>query len=352
MGKPRIIIADTDINYIFPLQMKFVEEFLWKIDLEIISDVDYFNKTFESPQKADILIVSGRLYNAALKRHNISNIFVMTEQQEEDLRADANVHQIFKYTSIKEIFNEIIGKSGAALSVSIEVKKEPQIILVYSACGGAGKTTVAMGISACLTKNYKRVLYLNAERLQSFQRLLSNPASIAAADVYARLANANEYIYKDIKHVIRKEGFHYLPPFKAALMSLGLKSSIYQKIAEAAKKSNEYDFIVVDADSVFDDEKAMLLNIADKVIVVTKQTSAAVYATNVLVSNMNGVNAEKYIFICNDFKKEEENALISSDIPNKFTVSDYIEHIEGYDHIKVEELSKDKGIQKTAFLII
>ena len=38
MAKPRIIIADTDINYIIPLQLKFVEDFFEKIDLEIISD--------------------------------------------------------------------------------------------------------------------------------------------------------------------------------------------------------------------------------------------------------------------------------------------------------------------------
>lgn len=41
MGKPRIIIADADVNYILPLQLKFAEEFLDEIDLEIISDPSY-----------------------------------------------------------------------------------------------------------------------------------------------------------------------------------------------------------------------------------------------------------------------------------------------------------------------
>ena len=35
MAKPRIIIADTDISYIIPLQLKFAEDFFEKIDLEI-----------------------------------------------------------------------------------------------------------------------------------------------------------------------------------------------------------------------------------------------------------------------------------------------------------------------------
>ena len=224
--------------------------------------------------------------------------------------------------------------------------------MVYSACGGVGKTTVAMGISACLTKNYKRVLYINAGHLQAFQRLLDNETPIAAADVYAKLAKVSDNIYDEIKHVIRKEQFTYLPPFKAALMSLGLKYSLYEKIILSAKKSTDYDYIVVDADSTFDEDKAQLFGIADKVIIVTEQTASAVYATNVLVSNVTGMSGEKYVFVCNNFKKDGDNALISPAFTMKFTVSDYIEHNARYDQMKCVDLVKDNGIQKTAFLVM
>ena len=107
MAKPRIIIADTDINYIIPLQLNFVEDFFEKVDLEIITEPEYFESLFSTPQKADILIVSDELYSQDMQRHNISHIFVMDEQYEEDQTADLNINHIFKYTSIKEIFNEI-----------------------------------------------------------------------------------------------------------------------------------------------------------------------------------------------------------------------------------------------------
>lgn len=150
MSKARVIVADTDINYIIPLQLKFAEEFFDAIDLEIISDRSYFEELFASPQKADILVVSEELYDASLQRHNISNIFLMTEQYEENQTAELNVNRIFKYTSIKEIFNEITGKSASALKIQKE-SQEPKIVLVYSACGGTGKTTIALGIAAALT---------------------------------------------------------------------------------------------------------------------------------------------------------------------------------------------------------
>ncbi len=352
MAKPRIIIADTDANYIIPLQLKFVEDFFSKVDLEIITDEEYFDELFASPQRADILIISDHLYSQSIQRHNISHIFVMNEQYEEEQTADLNVNHIFKYTSIKEIFNEITGKSADVLKLQKAGKQETQVVIFYSASGGTGKTTAAIGVSASLTKNYKRVLYLNASRLQVFQHMLENSSAITASDVYAKLSGAGDKVYFDIRHVVRKEQFNYLPPFKAALMSLGLEYSVFEKIIVSAKNSKEYDFIIVDADVTFDEDKAKLLSIADKVVVVTNQTVASVISTNVLVSNINGAGADKYIFICNNFDKEADNALISPNIALKFTISEYIEHFNHYEKMKPSDLSKESSIQKIAFLII
>ncbi|WP_066891367.1 AAA family ATPase [Clostridium nigeriense] len=352
MAKPRIIIADTDLSYIIPLQLKFLEEFFNKVDLEIITDEEYFKNLFLEPQSADILIVSEEFYDSSLKKHNISNLFLMMEQYEEGKTDELNINRLFKYTSIKEIFNKITAKSARKLNINEIVKKESQVVLVCSACGGVGKTTVSLGISASLTKNYKKVLYINAGRLQSFHRILKNQSVISSADIYAKLVRGNENIYSDIKHVLRKETFSYLPPFKAALMSLGLTYSIYEKIVTSAKKSNDYDYIVIDADTAFDEDNAKLLNISDKVIVVNEQTSTSIFATNILVDNINGTNSDKYIFVCNNFNKNENNAIVTSNIPLKFIVNEYIEHFDNYDQLNCEDLSKDTGIQKTAFLVI
>ncbi len=351
MAKPRIIIADTDVSYVIPLQFKFVEDFFEKVDIEIITDKKYFDELFSSPQQADILIVSEDLYDGSLQRHNISNVFLMTEQYDDDSTGDLSVNRIFKYTSIKEILNEITSKSAGVLKIDIGTKKETQVILFYSASGGAGKTTAAIGVSAALTKNYKRVLYINAARLQVFQQMFENHSSITATDVYARLS-ITKNAYSEIKHTIRKEMFSYVPPFKAALMSLGLDYSVFAKIIVSAKKSRDFDFIIVDADVTFDEYKATLIDLADKVIVVTQQTLSSVIATNILVSNINGANSDKYIFICNNFDKDKENALISPAVSLKFSVSEYIEHFNNYENLKLDDLSKENSLQRTAFLII
>lgn len=353
MARPRIIIADTDVNYILSLQLKFIEEFFEKIDLEVITDRKYFESMFESPQRAEVLIVSEDLYDLSIQKHNIGNVFLMTEKNEEEQTADLNVTRIFKYTSIKEIFNEILGKSADKLKVDISSRQETQIVVVTSATGGVGKTTVAMGICASLAKNFKKVLYINCDQLQNFQNLMQNTTPISNMDVYSNLLKApKESTYGEIKHFVRNEKFNYIPPFKVALMSVGLSKFIYIDIARSAKQAREFDYIVLDTDSVFDEFKAALLNAADKVIFVTKQNKMSVMAMNILISNINGVNNEKYSCVCNDFDKNIENALISPEITLKYTVNEYIEHLAHYDQMICTDFINCSEFQKLIYLFL
>ena len=82
MARPRVIVADTDESYVIPLQKKFAELFADKIDLEIITDKDYFNQLFSLSQHADILLVSDTLYNSGLKKHDIRHLMILSEHYE------------------------------------------------------------------------------------------------------------------------------------------------------------------------------------------------------------------------------------------------------------------------------
>lgn len=362
MVKPRVIIADTDISYILSLQRKFIEACFEKIDLEVISDQNYYEKLFGllekdevqcgSPQKADVLIVSEELYDVSIHRHDIGTVFVMTEQDGGGRSGNSDVISIFKYTNVENIFNLITGRCPGLIDGSGAVHKTTKVLLVCSASGGVGKTTVALGISACLNAESKRVLYLNAERLQSFQTVLFNSSPITSPDLYARLVDATENVYSEIKHFIRSEGFYYIPPFKAALMSLEIPYSVYGDIVVSIKRTQEYDYIIVDADTVFDEEKIRLFDIADKVIIVTKQNKMSAYATKMLIANINEANSDKYMYVCNDFMENETNYLISPDVINKFTVSYYIEHMPYHEQLAVSDLAREKDLQQVAFLLL
>lgn len=351
MGKPVVILADTDEKYLSPLELKFLEELNDTIELELITDEEYFNEHFSHPQNADVLVVSEELYSRDIQKHNIANIFVLTEQVDAEGTDDLIINKLFKYTSIKEIYNQIISTSSGIIDSEIQKTKETLVVLVYSASGGVGKTTTALGISACLAQSYKKVLYINAERINSFQHNLNNSTPMPAS-IYPELKNANVDLFNRIRHVIRNEKFDYLPPFSAAISSLNIDYSIYGEIVKSAKLTKEYDVILVDTDSVFDSEKAALITQANKVVMVVEQSKNSVHAMNMLLKNMSCNDNEKYYFVCNNFDAEKNNALVDSVNKPNFIVNEYIEHIENMDEVTITNLATKSDIQKVSFLVI
>ena len=181
--------------------------------------------------------------------------------------------------------------------------------------------------------------------------LLQNQSVISSNEIYVNMNRNVKSAYNELRHVIRNEEFSYVPPFKVGLMSLGIKPQLFAEIAKAAKKSGEYDVVIVDTDHVFDESKAEMLDIADKVIIVTKQNKSSIFATNVLVSNVNGIKKEKYIFVCNLFDKNEMNYFGNSDIGINFAIDEYVEVIDRCEQMKGIELGDALGIKKVSFLL-
>lgn len=352
MSKPKIIIAESDMSYIYPLQLKFVEDMFDKIELDIITDKSFFDAFFSTPQKADILIISEQLYSSVVHKHNIKNIFVLMESYEDLDAYPSQVTTIYKYTSMKEIFAVIFGKAGDLLENDSKSKNDPQLLLVTSAAGGMGKTTLAMGVAAALAKKYKKVLYLNSDYLQTFQWLLFNSSPITDNEVYMNLAQDKKNTYQSVKYLIRNEIFDYLPPFKNALLALGLEHSIIAEIALQAKASKEYDYIIVDADSCYDLEKVKLIGAADKVFFVLTQRQMAVHVTNQFISNIDINDKEKFIFVCNKYDSKRANSIVSMADELLFIVNDYVEDFDDYWNMKDEKFVSSKGVQGIAFSLL
>lgn len=346
MEKLKIILAETEKTVLHALEFKLLYELRDSAELEIISDAAYFDKFFSSQQRADILICGQSLFSQNLKRHDIGKIFLLCEGSNEGMTSELDVEPVNKYSNPKVVMDQVL--KGTSFRQN---KNEPVIVLVYSACGGAGKTTVSMGICAAMAKDFKRVLYINAERINTFQNKLHGSANIPNSMI-KDLAHPGDDIYQRIKHVIRKDGFDYLPPFSVAISSMGLSFNVYEKIALSAKNSRDYDVIVIDTDPVFDENKASLIAKADRVLIVLNQTRSSVFATNTLLSNMNSGDSSKFFFVCNAYDSKKYNAILSNDITPKFTVSENISYFDDAESFELGQLAAQGDIQKTAYLLI
>lgn len=199
-------MADTDESYVIPLQKKFAELFADKIDLEIITDKDYFNQLFSLSQHADILLVSDTLYNSGLKKHDIRHLMILSEHYEPGQTDELDICRLFKYTSVREIFNEITGRCKDTLYAEQDAGKETKIILITSASGGVGKRVLH---SACVV--VWNVIIRNTVCECGSASVVSVDAGKRRADqrCFGLCGSVGEswQVYRIVRHVIRKEGF-------------------------------------------------------------------------------------------------------------------------------------------------
>lgn len=348
MSKPIVVLADLDANYLVPLEDKLTEELYDQIELEIITDRMYFDEFFSSPKRIDTLIISSNLYSQELLRHNITDVFVLTEEIEEAKSVD-NVTRIFKYSSTKEIFNQVLYKNKEMLNVQFS-NKETQVIVVTSAIGGSGKTIVSLSLAQSLSKNHKRVLYLSTDNMQSFAFYLQNKSCLPN-DFFKVFNIADDKLYGSIMPYIRNEGFKYLPPFGRIISSFGLDFSIYNRIVKSSRGVKEFDYIIVDTDMYLDQARAELINSADKVIVNVLQDEYSTCKTEFLIRNIDCRNTDKFLFVCNKFRRDINNDYTASQIGQQFIITEYIDDVPLYLQHSLESFSETTGIKNIAYTL-
>ncbi len=353
MSIPRIVIADTDIEgkLAANLQIRFVEKMFQQINLEIIDNEEYCRDFFEVQQRIEVLIISEKLYQRLQEWHDIGYLFVITDQNGQPGTDENKAVRLYRFDPLDRLFQIIRERCPDVFRGSTSTRKS-QMVVFSSASGGAGKTTVALGVASYLASVANRVLYIDAERLHTFPSLVIKREPEHSSEFYRFLTKQNEYLYQNIKRYFRQQRFDYLPPFDYAVMSRGIPFSTFEKIADTARKSGEYDYVIVDTDTVYDEYKASLFGTADKVIIISKQNPDKLEAAAILAQNINGLNAEKYKLVCNDcvFPDADEISTYNSSL--QWQPVQRIAHIEEIQKKTLEDITLETGIQKTANLIV
>ena len=328
--------------------MAFVRKLRGQIDLEVVSDAAYFARLFSSRQELDSLLVSERFLleaNVDLQTigryHPIECLYLLREDDTPvKISAACATEIVNMYRSSAEIVEQVLTQSLPKLIRVRHAHKTARIALVCAAHGGAGKTTVALGICRALAQSARKTLYIDASRLQTFQRLLREEGTIsrtALRELSAQPENAYELLLKN-QCVRAKEGFDYVLPFFRSLQSAGLDMSVYFHIAEAAKRTGDYDFVVVDAENPFEKRA---LDIADKIIIVLNRSGVSAYATNLLTASLS-VDGNKPFYVRGEFPRDAREPQPT------FPVDARVQFFEDYDQKSCADFAGDTGIRNAA----
>lgn len=350
MSKPLIVLVDTDESYLATLENKFLVELGDKAELEIISDLQYYEMFFSTPVTAEIVVVDEKIDTHDLQKHNIQNLFVLSESRETGGTENLSVSKVFKYLGIRELYNELTYKSAARLEEGENSERTTQVIALYSAAGGTGKTSLSVGLAECLARKHKRILYVNTESVQEFSFYLKDKSGMPN-DGYRAIKEDATHIYQNIRFFLRKENFTYLPPFLSTLDARNLSFGIYAKIISGAKESGEYDFIIVDIEAGYEQSRIQLLQGADKVMLITMQDVMSTYKMEYMLRCLDFRDREKYMVIMNRYDAETENAYLQSELQMQFPVKEYVDKAAA-NLETAEQLAGLDGIIKISYMFI
>jgi len=292
----------------------------------------------------DIVLISEKWYQEKYKKNDIGEIFILSET--DDLNSEKNV--LYKYTSVNEIYNFIISSLRIQMKDKF-VAYESRILIAYSPIGGIGTTTIAVGLARTFIRLGKKVLFVGADNLQSFAWIMQNPEYMESGFENILVYN-EECDIKDIKRNISSEQIDILRPFNKSLISLNLTGKDIIKIIKSVKDTNEYDYIIVDASSNFDENTSILMSYATNVLILVGQDKKSVNKLECLFKNINYSDGEKFFFVCNKYDQTKENYLVSNNSPITGMIKDYIEYDINIDNMSLEQLSLLKSLQRIALL--
>ena len=314
MKRYRIIMVDEDISYLSKIELMLLREYGEEIDLELITDAEYLEHLFQTPQQIDFFIVHEDFWKEEFRKQSIRHIFFLTETEGGNYSIQG-ITNIYKYSSVQNVVHaiNIVLKH---LMQGRENKLEKKVVLVYSPQGGSGKTTIALGAAKALFQLGNRVLYIDAESIQTpaFRENLEKWADRSLVQALS----VGRFSQEILENNIEQGDVDCLRPFQYSLVGNGLRDINYLPLIHAVKMTMPYDFIIVDTSNEFNDFKAQMMASANQVIIPCLQDVQGADKIEALLHNINASDKNKYVFVCNKLRIGVENSLSETTIWQMF----------------------------------
>ena len=191
------------------------------------------------------------------------------------------------------------------------------------------------------------MLYLNMESFQDFNIYLEDKTCAAASFGYA-LAMKKPNLIQYFGMETGNDGFDYLKPFEKSSLSYQISDNSYLFLLEQLKAQKRYDVIVLEISRELTKEKLQLIEQSDKIVVICMQTEDSAYKLERFLNNMNW-QEDQWVFVCNRYKKEEENYLSNQVSLGMYTITEYVDETEC--SLTLEQIRRQGYFQTTAYVM-
>lgn len=243
------------------------------------------NQLIESTrnQRFNIFLTDDK--NTGIEESIFDEIIFLSEEE-----GSADEKTLYKYRPIKTLISQILSLfyevSGTPTSRLFETDQD-KVIAFYSGSGGEGKTITSLCLARHLSQIGKRVFYLNLEAFHTVDIFFKENKQSSIEIFYYLKNNLDKLIAKieGLKTIDPNTNIEYFsyPIVPDEINQLTSREA--EQLVQALRTTNNYDYIIVDMDSVVDEKNEAILSVADEIFWILDPVEQSMQRSSFYIEN-------------------------------------------------------------------
>lgn len=290
MGKLRIIIADSDTDYLKSVERFLIVNYPHRFELFSFSSYRRLSDFLTTAVNIDLLIIDSQLYQKNLRIDNVMSVLLLSEDLSEDCtracfdyppgqgdEADFALKKpvaIKKYQHMDRFISDIMRIYAANSQKDRRItaaQGNTRIVSIISPSGGTGKSSITAGCSVLCAGRGIRTFYLNLENIPStnlfFHGDSTQSFSNAIFHLKGRGANLSLKL-EGVKSIDTGSNVHYFKPPENIQDLNELTESDLVCLMNELKNSGVYDIIFIDTSAGLSPINTAIIKNSDIILLV------------------------------------------------------------------------------------
>ncbi|QOR33668.1 AAA family ATPase [Clostridium sp. 'deep sea'] len=269
----KLVIADCDAEYSSRLSSKIVQSTNSKFTIKVITDLNLL-VNYLSENNIDILLLCEEFYTEKLNINNIKLVALLSHNSEIlNSEIAQNINLINKYQRVSNIIKQIYSLYSEVNPNNLHINNnKSQIICVYSASGGVGKSTIAISLARKFTLLGKKAFYLNLENYPSTGVYLNTNQSGGLSELFMVLKNNKNAALKAeaLKRKDPNTGIYYINDVDSLLDLEALTTEDLLQLINILATTMVCDYLIIDCSSYINQNYLSIFDIANQIVVVNE----------------------------------------------------------------------------------
>lgn len=246
MIKKQFVICDKDVRYLYHIQDYLIRKKLNDFQIEVFDNIDKIIE-YSDRQSFEIAVISETCFvKEKIADLKATHIFILKETSEP---FEESYPCLDKYQSIENILKQILETYTNEVGEKRiqRIKKRSKIISFYSATQTTKQSFYAFAASQILSKDKKKVLYINLQPYSGLEELLQLDEKHDLTDlIYYALQHSDKFGTKLDNMKYSLGGLEMLPTARNSDDLLSMTKDEWQDWFEVMMFESGYEILVID----------------------------------------------------------------------------------------------------------